>query len=70
MKRKVQRGSRESQARTLGCLSVASLSSTVDRLRGPDLAVDGVAEADEFYVAVALHSSVDDDSVEHAQRGE
>jgi hypothetical protein len=42
----------------------------VDRLLGPDLALDGVVEADEFHVAVALHTSADDDSVEHAERGE
>jgi hypothetical protein len=46
------------------------LSSTVDRFLGPDLSLAGVVPADEFHVAVALHISADDDSVEHAERGE
>ena len=37
---------------------------------GGDLALDGVEEADEFAVAVALHAAADDGAVEHAERGE
>jgi hypothetical protein len=42
----------------------------VDRLLGRDLAFDGVEEADEFEVAVALHAAADHPSVQHAERGE
>jgi hypothetical protein len=42
----------------------------MDRLLGRDLAFDGVEEADEFEVAVALHAAADHCSVEHAERGE
>jgi hypothetical protein len=38
----------------------------VDPVLGPDLVLDGVVEAGEFHVAVALHTSADDDSMEHA----
>jgi hypothetical protein len=31
------------------------LSSAVDRLLSPDLAIDGIEEANEFEVLVALH---------------
>ena len=42
---------------------------------GPDerfraLALDGVEEANEFAVAMALHAAADDGAVEHAERGE
>ena len=42
----------------------------VDRLVGGDLALNGVEKADEFEVAVALHTAADDGAVEHAERGE
>jgi hypothetical protein len=37
---------------------------------GRDFTLDGVEEADEFAVAVALHAAADDGAVEHAERGE
>src|SRR5271168_5481106 len=42
----------------------------VDRLLGRDLAFDGVEEADELEMPVALHAAPDDRSIEHAERGE
>ena len=35
-----------------------------------DFALDGVEEADEFAVAMALHAAADDGAVEYAERGE
>jgi hypothetical protein len=37
----------------------------VDRLASRDLALDGIEEADEFEVAVALHAAADHRPVEH-----
>ena len=42
----------------------------VDGLAGRHLALDGVEEADELLVAVALHVAADDGAVEHVERGE
>src|ERR1700741_593665 len=42
----------------------------VDRLAGGDLALDGVEEADELLMPMALHVAADDGSVEHVERGE
>src|SRR6516165_1741795 len=42
----------------------------MDQLAGRDFALDGVEEADEFAVAVALHAAADDGAVEYAERGE
>ena len=42
----------------------------VDQPTGRDLALDGIEEADEFAVAVALHAAADDRPVEHAEGGE
>jgi hypothetical protein len=46
------------------------LSSAVDRLLSPDLALDSIEEANEFEVLVALHTAADHRAVEHAERGE
>ena len=42
----------------------------VDHLAGRDLALDGVEEADELLMPVALHAAADHRAVEHVQRGE
>ena len=42
----------------------------MDQLAGRDFALDGVEEADEFAVAMALHAAADDGAVEYAERGE
>ncbi len=42
----------------------------VDQLAGRDLALDGIEKADEFAVAVALHTAADHRPVEHAEGGE
>ena len=39
-------------------------------IAGRELALDGVEKADEFAVAVALHTAADHGAVEHAERGE
>src|SRR5271156_4068605 len=78
VKWKVQRGWRDSQASTpafaragLGMfVGGIVVEHRVDRLLGRDLAFDGVEEADEFEVAVALHAAADYRSVQHAERGE
>src|SRR5262249_40414634 len=47
-----------------------SFEHRMDQLAGGDLALDGIEEADELAVAVALHAAADDAAVEHAERGE
>jgi len=42
----------------------------VDHLAGRNCALDGVEEADEFLMAVALHAAAEDGAVEDVQRGE
>ena len=42
----------------------------VDELAGRDLALDGIEEADELTVAVALHTAADHRSVKHTEGGE
>ena len=42
----------------------------VDGLAGGNLALDGVEEADELLMAVALHAAADHRAVEHVERGE
>jgi hypothetical protein len=42
----------------------------MDRPIGRDLALDGIEEANEFEMAVALHAAPDHGAVEHAERGE
>ena len=42
----------------------------VDQLAGRDLGLDGVEEADELLMAVALHVAADDRAVEHVEGGE
>jgi hypothetical protein len=37
----------------------------MDRLVGRDFALDGIEEADEFAVAVALHAAPDDRPLKH-----
>ena len=65
MKWKVQRGWRASHCRTAGCLwSGVIVEDGVDSLSGWNLALDGILEADEFLMAMALHVVADDRSVE------
>jgi hypothetical protein len=40
----------------------------VAQLAGWDLALDGIEEAEEFEVAVALHAAADHPSTEHGER--
>jgi hypothetical protein len=42
----------------------------MDRPIGRDLALDSIEEANEFEVAVALHSAADHGAMKHAERGE
>src|SRR5262249_27921845 len=42
----------------------------MDRLAGRDLGLDGVQEADELLMAMALYASADDAAVEHVEGGE
>ena len=42
----------------------------VDGLARGDLALDGVEEADELLMPVALHAAADDLALQHVQRGE
>ena len=42
----------------------------VDDLSGRNLGLDGVQEADELLMTVALHVAADDGAVEHVERGE
>ena len=42
----------------------------VDELAGWHLRLDGVEEADELLMAVALHAAADDRAVEHVEGGE
>ena len=42
----------------------------MDQLPGRDFAFDGVEEADEFAVAVALHAAAGDGAVKDAERGQ
>jgi hypothetical protein len=51
----------------VGCVVV---EHCVDHLAGGDLALDGVEEADEFDVTVALHAAADHFAIEHAERGD
>ena len=46
------------------------VENDMDRLVGGKLALDSVEKADEFDVAVALHTAADDGAVEHAEDGE
>ena len=42
----------------------------MDALAGRDIGLDGVEEADELLVAVALHAAPDDLALEHVEGGE
>ena len=42
----------------------------MDRPIGRDLALDGIEEANEFEMAVALHAAANHGAIEHAERGE
>ena len=54
-----------------GCLWVGVVvDDGVDRLSGRDLRLDGVEEADELLMAVALHVAADDRAVEDVEGGE
>ena len=70
VKWKVQRGWRASQSQHFGMfVGGIVVEHRVDQLAGRDLALDGIEEADEFDVAVALHAVPDDAAVEHAESG-
>ena len=58
-------------AQHLGMLvSSVVVEDDVDHLAGRHRALDGVEEADEFLVPVALHAWADDGAVEHVEGGE
>jgi hypothetical protein len=66
-----QRGCRPSHSITLGVLvGGVVVEDGVDDLAGRDLALNGVQEADELLVPVALHTSADDLAFQHVERGE
>src|SRR5947209_6472197 len=50
--------------------STVVVEHRVDELAGRGFALDGIEEADELAVAVALHAAADHGSVEHAEGGE
>ena len=67
---KVKRSWRPSQARTLACLvGGVVVEDHMDALAGRDIGLDGVEEADELLVAVALHAAPDDLALEHVEGG-
>ena len=71
VKWKVQRGWRVEPGADLGVLvGGVVVEDDVDQLAGRDLGLDGVEEADELLMPVALHVAADDRAVEHVERGE
>lgn len=42
----------------------------MDELFGGNLALDGIEEADEFLVPMALHAAADHSAIEHIERRE
>src|SRR5437899_11574140 len=50
--------------------STVVVEHRVDELAGRGFALDGIEEADELAVAVALHTAADHGAVEHAEGGE
>ena len=71
VKWKVKRGWRPSQARTFGMLvGGVVVEDDVDGLADRHLRLDGVEEADELLMPVALHVLADDGAVEHVEGGE
>src|SRR6478609_9160183 len=63
-----QRGWRESQARTLGCLlDGIVVHDRVHQLAGRDCRLNGVEKADEFLMTVALHAAAQHRAVEYVQ---
>ncbi len=71
---KVQRGWRTSEARTFGCLCVATLSRMawedgVDRFAGWDGGLDGVEEANELTVPVALYAAAEHGTCQDVEGG-
>ena len=68
---KVKRSWRPSQATHLGMLvGGVVVEDHMDALAGRDIGLDGVEEADELLVAVALHAAPDDLALEHVEGGE
>src|SRR6516165_7383557 len=68
VKWKVQRGCRVNHPRTAGCfVGGVVVEDGVDGLSGGGLALDGVEEADELLVAMALHVAADHGSVKDVQ---
>lgn len=51
-------------------VGAAIVEDDVDDLTGRDIRLDGVEEADELLVAVALHAAVDELAFEHVEGGE
>ena len=71
VKWKVQRGWRASQCTDLGMLvGGVVVDDGVDQLAGRDLRLDGVEEADELLMPMALHAAADHRAVQHVERGE
>ena len=69
MKWKTKRRWRLSQARTLGFMGRIVVEDDVNQLPGRHLCLDGVKEADELLMALALHATTDDPAFEHASFG-
>ena len=68
VKWKVQRGCRANHWRTFGCLvGGVVVDDGVDLLSRRHLRLDGVEEADELLVPVALHVAADDGAVEDVE---
>ena len=71
VKWKTKRGWRASQAQHLGMLVAAVVvEDDVDHLAGRHRGLDGVEEAQELLVAVALHAAAEHRAVEHVEGGE
>ena len=71
VKWKVKRGWRSSHCAHLRMLvGGVVVEDDVDELAGRHLRFDGVEEADELLMAMALHAAADDLAFEHVERGE
>ena len=66
----VKRGWRASQAAPWVLVDGVVVEDGVDDLAGRDLRLDGVEEADELLMPVALHAAADDLAFEHVERRE
>ena len=70
VKWKVKRSWRASHCRTFDVVGGVIIEDHVHDLACGDLGLDGVEEADELLMPMALHVAADHRAVEHVQRGE